>query len=309
MLPPNISSFKDIWTAIPNASKMTSISVIIPAHNAAKYLDRCLQSCVIQKELSEIIMIDDGSTDHTPQIINSYKKEDPRIITLQHINGLNKGRSASRNLGIKKAKSEWITFCDADDYYLPERFKIFVQLEKTNIDGTYEAVGSEYESSELTHVINPITTVAEPPSSALLLDYLIAHREERISLIGLIVRKSLVEKAGYFDEALTIGEDTDFIWNFARHGNLAPLIQTKPVVIRQVHHDNTYTKKSGIEKHKFTFYKKWKTKISELELSPEATQRITSSYNYYKYQLEKSEANLVKKTALYFKYKIRKIFK
>ncbi len=89
------------------------VSVIIPAYNAECFLDKCLESLVNQslKEI-EIIVIDDGSSDGTKDIILKYQKNYPNIVAFFQEN---KGVSAARNLGMSAAKGEFIGFVDADD--------------------------------------------------------------------------------------------------------------------------------------------------------------------------------------------------
>ncbi len=93
---------------------MVKISVIVPAYNVEKYISGCLVSLVNQtfREF-EIIVINDGSTDNTADIINSFKKQSKNIIL---INTSNQGLSAARNLGIYNAKGEYIAFIDSDDW-------------------------------------------------------------------------------------------------------------------------------------------------------------------------------------------------
>ena len=89
------------------------ISVIVPAYNVAPWLPRCLDSILFQtyKKL-EIIVIDDGSTDNTSQIVDEYARKDARI---EAIHQKNVGLVEVRNRGIELAKGEYITFVDADD--------------------------------------------------------------------------------------------------------------------------------------------------------------------------------------------------
>ncbi len=89
------------------------ISVIIPAYNSGEYIENCLRSIVdnTYKDL-EIICINDGSKDNTPDILRKFQKEDPRIILIDQEN---KGISATRNVGLKRAGGELISFVDADD--------------------------------------------------------------------------------------------------------------------------------------------------------------------------------------------------
>jgi glycosyltransferase involved in cell wall biosynthesis len=90
------------------------VSIIVPVYNAEKHLRQCLDS-IINQTLKEIqmIIINDGSTDNTKEIILDYASKDDRII---FINSTNEGVSSARNKGIEKATGEYIGFVDADDY-------------------------------------------------------------------------------------------------------------------------------------------------------------------------------------------------
>lgn len=93
---------------------MTEISVIVPVYNSEKYLSRCIRSLMNQtlpKEKYEILVIDDGSTDNSRRIIESYA-EYITVITLDK----NVGLPVALNLGIKKSKSRFIVRVDSDDY-------------------------------------------------------------------------------------------------------------------------------------------------------------------------------------------------
>jgi len=91
------------------------ISIIIPAYNAEKYIERCIRSVFNQTYVNlEIIVINDGSNDNTISIINDLKKEDKR---LRIISKDNEGVSRARNDGLKIANGQYIGFLDSDDYY------------------------------------------------------------------------------------------------------------------------------------------------------------------------------------------------
>ena len=98
------------------------ISVIIPAFNVENYIERCLKSVLNQsfKNL-EIIIINDGSTDHTGEIIDQLYEKDSRIIV---IHKKNTGVSDSRNVGLEIANGNYIGFVDSDDEILPEMYEI-----------------------------------------------------------------------------------------------------------------------------------------------------------------------------------------
>ncbi|MDE5629845.1 MAG: glycosyltransferase [Muribaculaceae bacterium] len=125
---------------------MTSVSVIIPAHNAAAYLAQCLQSIVSQGvDNTEIIIINDASTDGTDKICREWEHRYPFIKTLQanHI-----GPSAARNLGIAEAKGEYIIFCDADDTYYPGAFRTLFDI--INADSECDMVIGQMSETETT---------------------------------------------------------------------------------------------------------------------------------------------------------------
>ena len=98
------------------------ISVIIPVYNGEQFIEKAISSAIMQPEVAEVIVINDGSTDNTQEIIKNLQLESSKIKIYQHKNNENKGRSASRNLGVKKAFSKYLAFLDADDYYLKDRF-------------------------------------------------------------------------------------------------------------------------------------------------------------------------------------------
>lgn len=90
------------------------ITVIIPVYNVEKYIDRCIQS-VLQQEYKnlQIILVDDGSTDRSGKICDSYKESDKRITVIHKENG---GLSSARNCALDIANGNYITFVDSDDW-------------------------------------------------------------------------------------------------------------------------------------------------------------------------------------------------
>lgn len=88
------------------------ISIIVPVYNGEKYIERCIESLINNKDV-EIIIINDGSTDGTAKKIEKYKKNERLKIIYQE----NQGVSVARNNGIEIAKGDYIMFCDADDSY------------------------------------------------------------------------------------------------------------------------------------------------------------------------------------------------
>lgn len=90
------------------------ISIIVPVYNVDGYIDKCLDSLLKQTYRNiEIILIDDGSTDKSADICDSYKSKDNRIVVIHQKNA---GVSNARNRGLKTARGQYIIFCDADDW-------------------------------------------------------------------------------------------------------------------------------------------------------------------------------------------------
>ena len=109
------------------------ISIVIPVYNQEDYLERCLDSVLGQtyRDL-EILLIDDGSTDRSPEICDLYAASDNRVVVIHQEN---RGLSGARNTGIENASSDLIMFCDADDEMLPAMVETLKKLmEKTGAD-------------------------------------------------------------------------------------------------------------------------------------------------------------------------------
>jgi glycosyltransferase involved in cell wall biosynthesis len=101
------------------------VSVVIPAYNAEKYIKGSIESVIKQTyPYSEIIIVDDGSSDNTINVVKSIN--DNRIRLIEHTQ--NKGPGAARNTAISAAKGKWIALLDADDQWLPQRLEILLKI-------------------------------------------------------------------------------------------------------------------------------------------------------------------------------------
>ena len=111
------------------------VSIIVPVHNTALYLQKCLESIVRQTYRNiEIILVDDGSTDESPQICDFYANSDPRIIVLHQPNS---GAVGARKAGIERSCGDYIMFVDSDDWMSPEMCnKLVCKAECSNADVT-----------------------------------------------------------------------------------------------------------------------------------------------------------------------------
>ncbi len=109
------------------------VSVVIPVYNVERYLRQCIESVLAQKLTDiEIILVDDGSTDSSPAIIDEYAKKDGRIVAVHQ---KNRGYSATVNLGIEKAQGEYIGIVESDDFIEPKMYeKLYRKATKYDAD-------------------------------------------------------------------------------------------------------------------------------------------------------------------------------
>ena len=121
------------------------ISIVIPVYKAEPYIRKCLESALNQTYHNiQIVVVNDGSPDNSMKIVEEYKNQDDRIVTVYKENG---GVSSARNLGIRYASGKYIHFLDSDDYLeLDACQKLVAQAEKTEADIVRSIVLKEYES-------------------------------------------------------------------------------------------------------------------------------------------------------------------
>ena len=127
----NVGIFVGEWNGCPPENFTTQyqklVSVIIPIHNTAKYLKKCLNSVIKQTYTNlEIILINDGSTDNSASIIDKFAKKDARIKVFT--NQVAQGVSSARNIGLENASGEYINFIDGDDWVTKDAISSLVNL-------------------------------------------------------------------------------------------------------------------------------------------------------------------------------------
>ena len=130
-----------------SSAPMKTVSFIVPAFNAAPYLDKCLQSLCIDSELEriEVLVVDDGSTDNTAEIASRYARKYPgTVFLLQKTNG---GHGSAINTAVKKIAGKFLKPIDADDWILSENLSRYLDdLEHTDAD----VVLHEFQSIHMT---------------------------------------------------------------------------------------------------------------------------------------------------------------
>lgn len=183
-------------------------SIIIPVYNAEEYLGRCMDSILVQSFNNfEVLLIDDGSKDHSGAICDEYGKQDERVKVLHKVNG---GVSSARNLGLDHVRGEWVTFVDADDYISSDYFN-GIQNEAYDLiigqSKNFDASGKCWNVDKL-----PVGCVSGKIQRQTFLSKHLVAQIMRTPW-GKFFRRSLM--AGLrFDEKLQIGEDTTFVFQY-----------------------------------------------------------------------------------------------
>ncbi len=127
---------------------MSKVSIIVPCYNVGKYIEKCLDSLISQtfKDL-DILCINDGSQDNTLAILKKYAKKDKRV---KVFNQDNMGIGAARNRGLQEVRSEYLMFCDADDWYDPKMCDtMYKTIVKEDVDFVVCKTREHFESDDL----------------------------------------------------------------------------------------------------------------------------------------------------------------
>lgn len=233
------------------------ISIIVPVYNAEKYLRNCIDSIINQtyKNL-EVILVDDGSTDSSPQILDEYKKKDDRIMVIHQ---KNLGQSIARNYGLKMATGEYVGFVDSDDTIEPD---MFLRLRQA-IDGVDLAL-CQYNT------VYPNKTITSAKSEEVktltkteLWEEVFGHLNNAVW--NKLFRKDLLQGV-CFDENFVHGEDLIFNVLYLNKANSGRLVNV-PLY-------NYYKRGDSITTGKFS-----RVKLHEIESKDEVKRLIATIYS------------------------------
>ena len=224
-------------------SKKPKVSVIIPTYNRGWILREAIDSVLAQDYTDyELIVVDDGSTDDTRKILDSYGRD---IIVLQQPN---KGVSAARNRGIAESRAQLVALLDSDDIWLPQKLTRQVAFFKSNPDAlicqteeTWVRNGVRENPKKRHHKISGMIF---EPSLALCL----------VSPSAVMIRRTLFDTVGLFDESLPACEDYD-LWLRVSCRYPVFLID-EPLIIKRGGHEDQLSKAAGLDKYRIQSLKK-----------------------------------------------------
>jgi glycosyltransferase involved in cell wall biosynthesis len=211
-----------------------SVSVIIPAFNRRATLPRALDSAIRQTyPAHEIIVIDDGSADGTSEWLASAY---PQIMLTSL--ATNCGAAVARNRGIARARGDFVAFLDSDDEWHPEflsRHLAFHAGAPDHVLSFCDAVHRRLDGSEFRRTLNPRELRCLATESATI-DHLLLHGTIIFSLSYVVVRKSALDRAGGFNEALRQCEDRELYLRLRSLGGFGYI--PEPLAIRHIRPDS-----------------------------------------------------------------------
>lgn len=188
-------------------SRDCALSVIIPLYNKEQYIESTLKSVLAQTfERFEVIIVDDGSTDNSLKVIDSYN--DPRIKVIRQVN---QGVSVARNSGIKNASTEWITFLDADDYWHETFLEKIFALTKTFPNGKIFSTGRKLQFA--TNIEEYSSPSLPNLKTACCVDYIevISNSQPPINSSSCLIRRELLIQSNGFVPGMRKFEDHE-LW-------------------------------------------------------------------------------------------------
>ena len=219
-------------TTCPGAQPtvMPTVSVVIPTYNRADLLPRAIDSVLDQTHDDlELVVVDDGSTDNTEAVVESY--DDPRVRYVAH--ETNRGANVARNTGIEAADGEYVAFLDSDDEWRPRKLEL--QLDRVT-DGTWVGAYCDAETrtagltaelrSSAASLLARADDEPERKGGAELVGEILADNVQPGAGSTLLVRTDVARAVGGFDEELDRFQDPEFVIRVLGEGPLTYVDET-----------------------------------------------------------------------------------
>ncbi|MCH5257765.1 MAG: glycosyltransferase [Lachnospiraceae bacterium] len=220
---------------------MNHVSIIIPTYNRANVIENSIQSILNQTYHEyELLIIDDGSTDNTEDVVNSLASTSTAGNRIRYIKmPENKGVAVARNEGIRQAHYDYIAFQDSDDYWKPDKLEkqmaYFTGISSGSDSGTSTTTGLktallycpyECQKQDSSTILVPDKNMPLSEKQGNIYEYML--RRNTIGTPCVILRKECIEKAGLFNENLRCLEDWEFFLRISKHYEIA--FQDEPLV-------------------------------------------------------------------------------
>jgi glycosyltransferase involved in cell wall biosynthesis len=207
-------------TLLTSSNRHCEVAVVLPCYNAANYLARALDSVLAQTRTDfRFCVVDDGSTDETPDILKRYSGYGP------HFRQEHAGQAIARNRGIGMSDCPYIAFLDADDYWLPKKLERQIALLEQNPN--VGLVCSDCATIKDGKFAGAYFGNTKVPGTGRLFELL--ARQCFVFTPTVVVRRKCLEQTGLFNEALAVSEDFDLWLRIAAQWEIAVIPQVLAV--------------------------------------------------------------------------------
>lgn len=243
------------------------VSVIIPTYNRATFTCDAIESILMQTFTEyEIIVVDDGSTDHTLEMLKNYKDK------IRYILQKNFGPSVARNAGIRAAKGNYIAFLDSDDLWMPEKLEKQFRVLQNNPDISF--CYTQALISKQGEYIEKIGYGCEQKFEDLLISW------SKIFTSSVVIKDICFKKVGLFNEQLSHSEDFEMwlrILNYYKG-----VFVDQPLIIKRQHHSNISKDKVAHLRNRMLIYQNL---LKTTNISREFSKVIETGALYFQYNL------------------------
>lgn len=282
--------------------KNPKISVIVPVYNVEQYLCRCIDSILAQTFTDfELLLIDDGSRDRSGEICDKYARKDERVRVFHKENG---GVCLARNLGLEKAKGEWISFVDGDDFLDCDYYCNFLSFHDAS-DLVF--TGFQIIESDKKKIVSEKYCQYNRKNNNI--SNLLSYPFMSYTPWGIFIKSQIIQcNKVRFDPNLKVGEDTNFIYTImalSTRISLLPIIGYNYISNRNIFLDKYYMNVETYASHistilgtLFVFEDKWGIKAYNVEMFLKEI-FFNLLFNY----LSKCTYSSYKRNLVYFKLK------
>lgn len=259
------------------------ITIIVPFYNGEPFLSACIES-VLEQSYShwELLLIDDGSSDHSAKVCEQYTSLDPRISYLRLPHG---GVSIARNTGLRYGHGDYFFFLDCDDLIHPQTLEVELQLMQTFGCAFAGLVLSNVEEDfRLSESISPVIPEYRYFSSTELRTLFGYDRIYNLTAIGGKMLSRAVVSGLSFPESISSGEDTLFLLDVITRNEAPAVILTNALYFRRLHQSNTfYLQTFELKAHNLEAYLLLRTRYFELCGTPGRWEQLCVSnvFNWY----------------------------
>lgn len=267
------------------------ISIIVPVYNTEKYVGETIDSVIAQTYTNwELNLIDDGSTDSSKQIIESFVEKDSRIKYYHKENG---GQASARNLGIKKSTGEYVAFLDSDDIWLSNKLENQINdIIEYNPEFLYGLGYYYFPERDKNHQLEEYEWVTGAQTGS---DFFkLLYYSCAVNTNTVILKKHIFEKVGYFDENETIRgtEDWDLWMRIALQVNKVYGSPRRDVYYR-IHEGGIHLQEARMKIGKINIYSKYDNDkiISDLRRKKEYRYCFRELFNSLKKEDRLDELN------------------